>query len=486
MKRFTLLSLLLTLWSTTSLYAQKTAKAVYLDGTLTFYYDNETHEGITYDVTNSNSNQTWKEQSPNVTRIVFKNNFIDYSPTTLAGWFNGFSALSDIEGLQYLNTTNVNNMSEMFRYCESLETLDLSNFNTINVTSLYAMFDGCKSLQKLDFSSFDTRNVTNMAAMFSNCSSLQSCELTNFCTDNVSDINWMFCGCISLKAIDLSHFNTANVNNMSLLFYSCKALRYLDLTSFDTQKVDKMTKMFANCEKLTNIFTSNSFTVSNVRNSTDMFTGCSQLSGAINYTDSKVNANFANYTSGYFTYSCVTISILNDKGYATYSSPQDIQIGQGATAYFAIEDHGQIACQKTETIPAATGILLYGKPGSYVTFTPGTSGDLVPNELQPTTLADGSLASIPSTGFIFVLNGDKFMKYSGSAFKPNKAYFNLSNDPTNSNSGASMRINLNSIDHITTTSTDIPQSTMVYRPNGALTHSTTGITIVNGRIQFIK
>lgn len=486
MKHFTLVSLLLAFMATAPLSAQKTAKAVYLDGTLSFYYDVESHEGITYDITDSPNNILWKEQSPNVTHIIFDKNFSEYSPTSLSSWFNGFSALIDIEGIHYLNTVNVNNMSEMFRYCESLQSLDLSYFNTINVTSFYAMFDGCRSLQTLDFSSFDTRNVTSMAAMLSNCSSLKSCKLSNICTDNVTDINWMFCGCISLEALDLSHFNTANVTNMSYLFYSCKALRYLDLTSFDTNEVEKMTKMFANCEKLSHIFTSNLFTVSKVRNSTDMFAGCNQLSGAISYTSNKLNANYANYSTGYFTYSCTTISILNDKGYSTYSSDQDIQIGIGATAYLATEDHGQIVCKQTETIPAETGILLYGKPGSYVTFTPGISGDITQNDLKPTTLADGSIASIPNSGFIFVLNGDKFKKYSGSSFMHNKAYLNLSYDPTASSSGAPMRIVLNDLDHITMNSADAQEASTVYRPNGTIARSSAGITIINGRLQFVK
>jgi surface protein len=36
----------------------------------------------------------------------------------------------------------------MFYYCNSLKSLDLSNFNTQNVTEMYGMFSGCESLKR--------------------------------------------------------------------------------------------------------------------------------------------------------------------------------------------------------------------------------------------------------------------------------------------------------------------------------------------------
>ena len=37
----------------------------------------------------------------------------------------------------------LNNMSDMFCYCSSLISLNLSNFNTINVNDMNNMFSGC-------------------------------------------------------------------------------------------------------------------------------------------------------------------------------------------------------------------------------------------------------------------------------------------------------------------------------------------------------
>ena len=66
-----------------------------------------------------------------------------------------------------LNSTNY-----MFSYCNSLLSLDLSNFNTQNVINMESMFSDCKSLLSLNLSSFNTQNVTNMQYMFFNCKSL--------------------------------------------------------------------------------------------------------------------------------------------------------------------------------------------------------------------------------------------------------------------------------------------------------------------------
>ena len=51
--------------------------------------------------------------------------------------------------LIYLHyTTNINNMSFMFRECSSLKSIDLSSFNTTNVNDMGCMFYKCSSLKK--------------------------------------------------------------------------------------------------------------------------------------------------------------------------------------------------------------------------------------------------------------------------------------------------------------------------------------------------
>ena len=70
------------------------------------------------------------------------------------------------------DTSAVTNMNYMFKYCDRLTTLDLSNFDTSAVTFMGGMFDNCSKLTILDLSSFDTSSVTNMMYMFYNCTNL--------------------------------------------------------------------------------------------------------------------------------------------------------------------------------------------------------------------------------------------------------------------------------------------------------------------------
>ena len=88
--------------------------------------------------------------------------------------FNGFNALTKIEGLTDVNTSNVTDMSYMFRQCKALTSIDLTSFNTSKVTNMSCMFSACYDLTNLDLSSFDTSSVTKMTSMFNKCTSLKS------------------------------------------------------------------------------------------------------------------------------------------------------------------------------------------------------------------------------------------------------------------------------------------------------------------------
>ena len=173
-------------------------------------------------------------------KFKFKKNL-----TTMSDMFHYCSSLVSID-LSLFDASNVTNLSTMFYKCTSLESVVLSSFNTIKVTNMNGMFYGCSSLQSIDLSSFNTRKVINMSNMFRNCSSLESINLSSFDTPKVIDMSFMFYKCSSLKSLDLSSFNTNNVTNMSGMFYKCSSLQFLDISSFNTTKVIEAEKIFFN------------------------------------------------------------------------------------------------------------------------------------------------------------------------------------------------------------------------------------------------
>ena len=246
------------------------------------------------------------------TNVVFEPNFADVTPTSCNHWFFDFNYLSSIDGLNYLNTTNVTDMRSMFSNCYALTSLDLSSFNTANVTNMHWMFSNCRALTSLDLSSFNTTNVTEMGAMFSYCYALTSLDLSSFNTANVTNMSSIFYNCTALTSLDLSSFNTINVPDMSWMFYQCRALTSLDLNSFNTTNVTSMSRMFDCCYALTSLDLS-SFNTTNVTNMSYMFSGCTALTSL---DLSSFNTTNVTNMSGMFT-SCTALTSVNVSNFNT-------------------------------------------------------------------------------------------------------------------------------------------------------------------------
>ena len=255
-------------------------------------------------------------ETKNIKNIVFDESFKTYAPTSLEHFFAGCSTLETITGLEYLNTANVKNMSNMFSGCQNLSSLDLSKFNTEKVTNMSRMFYGCQNLSSLDLSKFNTEKVTDMSSMFEDCLELSSLDLSNFNTKEVKQMNNMFWGCSALTSLDLSNFNTANVMDMGNMFLNCSVLTSLDLSNFNTKEVRYMHSMFSDCSALTTIYASDEFVTTKVEIGSDMFSGCTKLKG---YSDSKTDHKYANCgTDGYFTPGCAYAEFDNATGTLTF------------------------------------------------------------------------------------------------------------------------------------------------------------------------
>ena len=204
-----------------------------------------------------------------VRRIVFKDSVTVDGDKSLGALFMGMEELETIDNLSYLNTSDVTDMSQMFRNTPSLTSADLSSFDTRAVTTMLGMFQQ-SGFEELDLSSFVTDNVINMSSMFQasnlhhiDVSSFNTSKVTTmrdmfgyshdlidikgldeFDTQTVISMEGMFWFANSLKSLDLSHFNTKNVTNMAYMFASAHSLTDLNIESFRTDKVQDMRRMF--------------------------------------------------------------------------------------------------------------------------------------------------------------------------------------------------------------------------------------------------
>ena len=288
-------------------------------GTLTYYYDDKmsSRSGITevYDPVGNPDAVRFKGYGYNVLKAVIDPSMKDAPLTSMKSMFYGMNSdlshnlyqMTAIEGLEYLNTENVVDMSYMFFNCSILTSFELSNFNTANVKDMNSMFFGCRSLTSLDISNFNTSNVEDMTRMFYRCENLTSLDLSNFNTANVTDMNQMFRMCYNLISLDLSSFNTEKVTKMREMFSECSNLISLDLSSFNTAKVTEMYGMFKSCPKLTTIYCNNDWS-STTALSTNMFDGCTSLVGGkgTTYDEAFTDATYARPDGGtsqpgYFT-----------------------------------------------------------------------------------------------------------------------------------------------------------------------------------------
>ena len=164
--------------------------------------------------------------------------------------FTGFSNLRTIEGIEYINTSQVISMFRMFEDCENLINLDLSHFDTSQVIDMGYMFKNCSSLINLNLNNFDTSQVTSMAEMFLNCRQLTDLDLSHFDTSKVQSMRSMFYNCSSLASLDVSHFDTSQVTRIYQMFLNCSNLEYLNLSSFNLSQVDNMSSFFNGCSSL--------------------------------------------------------------------------------------------------------------------------------------------------------------------------------------------------------------------------------------------
>lgn len=269
--------------------------------TLTLYYDKnkQTSDNAIY------ASPLWANyvERKAIQTVVFDESFKHARPKSCDQWFYLFEGLTKIEHLDYLNTSEVENMGSMFSKCTSLETLDLSSFNTekvtnmfemfvgstnlrtinlpkgfigSNVTDLNGMFRGCASLTELDLSGSNAEKVKDMGNMFNGCVALSNLNLSGFKTGSLTDMRYLFSLCQSLESLDLSGFNTENVSSMVSMFSQCSSLRSLDLSSFNTSKVIDMNLMFYMCTNLESIDLS-SFDTENLQQMARMFYSCTKL-----------------------------------------------------------------------------------------------------------------------------------------------------------------------------------------------------------------
>ena len=162
-------------------YFSKTPREIYgkytsdEDGhVLVIYYDRNKTDGD-YTIDEWTSSSTVKNFTK---RVIFDESMKYARPTSTSGWFFEFEVLTGFDHLEYLNTSAVTDMSDMFFDCKSLEELDLRTFDFTCVVNTNDMFGDCSALNVI-YCATDFRELPNLFTsdnMFNGCNSLEGGE----------------------------------------------------------------------------------------------------------------------------------------------------------------------------------------------------------------------------------------------------------------------------------------------------------------------
>ena len=137
--------------------------------------------------------------------------------------------------IYYKDTTKIKSLQSYFdsnedENAKNIKYIDITHLNIyLEDTSLSSLFKGCNLLESVYLSNLNTSNVTNMDSMFADCNSLKLIDLSNFVTSKVTNMNSMFSGCSSLEYIDIYPFDMEQVNTAESMFENVENLKYINL-----------------------------------------------------------------------------------------------------------------------------------------------------------------------------------------------------------------------------------------------------------------
>ena len=346
---------------------------LYTNGDLVFQDTNVPEAGRggvvkTWECPGAVTQKEWAEE-PYCSKVtnVYINTSIMFPDSRL---FLSMRNMENIYHVDNINLSNQNNLSEAFRNCEKLNhiygladwdvhtiangggglryTFDgckvLENINDIaswNLALSYAelefAFRYCERLESLDLSSWDLSNLYSLAATFSECKNLQTVDLGNVFSTSVGqynganqgdlDLSSTFSRCYSLISIDSSIFQNVPSGLTLYLyqtFHSCENLSSpIDLSGCYIFTLDNA---FHNCKSLPTIDMSGC--VMSARSADDAFSGCKDLrsidlsnlvaqttSNGLNGTfNGTTHLAYLDLSSTYFNNGSKTASFLQDSG----------------------------------------------------------------------------------------------------------------------------------------------------------------------------
>ena len=137
------------------------------------------------------------------------------------------------------DTSKVTDMSDMFLDVENMDPL-IASWDVSSVTDMESMFKNCRLINQA-IGSWDVSSVTNMRLMFNGTDYFNQ-DIGSWNTSSVTDMQGMFYYALEFNQ-NIGGWNVSNVTVMSSMFSSARKFNQ-DLNSWDVSKVTNMDGMF--------------------------------------------------------------------------------------------------------------------------------------------------------------------------------------------------------------------------------------------------
>ena len=287
---------------------------LYSNGDLVFQQGNrpdETKGDVVESWTGFDNDQThpWSGRT-DVKKIIYD---VDVKTVNATSYFEGMSELTQIVGLEHLDTSTVRSFSRMFYNCSKLINSDFDKLNTDMAKTCGYMFYGCQKIGDFDYSKWTLSDVTNLEYMFYNCDNLTNVDLSFWVLSNVTSLSCMFNDCDGLISCKMAG-DMSKVTSTQSMFYECNNLLLVDMDTCYFPKLSSAYWMFGYCSRLETVKCS-SWDMSKLSSCYYMFYYCQGLKN-LDIADWNINGN--NLYSYYMFYSCSSLVEL-DFGDWTYS-----------------------------------------------------------------------------------------------------------------------------------------------------------------------
>lgn len=188
----------------------------------TFYYDTDevlTTASYLFSDYVKEGNSSTIDFNYNLTKVDLSN--LDFSKVKyFISGFKNCVKLTEITGLNNLDTSSLESCEDCFYGCTNLEEIDISNWNTNNIQKCANMFNECKNIKRIVFPKgrmIDTTNGGGSIGMFKECINLVT--VINFNFTSSKQANYQdFYGCQKLENVigSPSFNNTVNLKSCPL------------------------------------------------------------------------------------------------------------------------------------------------------------------------------------------------------------------------------------------------------------------------------